>query len=578
MSDGRTPRPIDTLAALDAYHPPKPRGPTDLDLSSNEGSVPPQSVIDALCALEPGDIRSYPDLRELNESIAAYHGVNEREVLVTAGGDQALDVLCRTYLDTDRRLVTHRPTFEMIGRYPLVLGAGLIEVDWMGGDFPVEAFIDAVSEPTDIAVIVTPNNPTGATISPDQFETIAESISPSLLVIDHAYVEFADDDLTNRACTFDNVVVVRTFSKALGLAGLRVGYLLGPTEVVDMLRRVRNPYPLSTPSIEAARARLNGELDDVDQFITSIRTHRDELSTSLEGLGLDHYPSEGNFVLVASQPRWLFDGLSGLGIKTRYFPSRPNLAPHLRITVPGSQADLDRLDHAITTVIDPEAILFDMDGVIADVRESYRRAIIDTAASFDVHITHDDINRMKAEGDANDDWEVTHELLQTAGVEVDFETVKQAFEDRYNGRDGFEPLYRHERPLITDGLETLAEALPLGIVTGRPRRDAKRFLEDHALAEYFGTVICKEDAPHKPDPSPVELALTQLGCTRAWLLGDTPDDIVAARRAGVLPLGVVPPGIDPEGHTDTLERSGAARVFSADNELVDRLDSLLRAW
>ena len=577
MVDESSPRPIDSLEALEVYAPPQPAGPTDLDLSSNEGSEPPQTVIDALCALDVDEVRRYPTLSKLRGVIAEYHGVADERVLVTAGGDQALDVLCRTYLDTERTLVTHRPTFEMIGRYPRILGADVTEVDWRRSPFPVDEFIEAVQAPTDIAVIVTPNNPTGATVTPDQFETIVEVISPSLLVIDHAYVEFTNDDLTRRSLEYDNAVVIRTFSKALGLAGLRVGYALGPAEVISKLRRVRNPYPLSTPAIEAATARLEGDLEDVDRFITSIRSQRDDLMATLETLGLRPYPSEANFILVESHPRWLFDGLAGLGIKVRLFPRRPTIDEHLRITLPGSHRAFERLERAIRTTVDPQTVLFDMDGVIADVRESYRRAVIDTADAFSVTVTHEDINEMKAAGDANDDWELTHELIEDAGINIDFETVKQAFEDRYNGCGDFEPLYRHERPLVGDGFATLAQKIPLGIVTGRPHRDAHRFLEDHALSTYFDVVVCKEDAPHKPNPTPVEMALEQLGCERGWLLGDTPDDIVAARRAGVLPLGVVPPGVDAEAHTDTLLNSGAARVFNADETLIDQLVSQLRS-
>lgn len=577
MTDEVDPPAIEAIRSLTAYNPPRPSGPIDLDLSSNEGSIPPRSVVESLETLEPAEVRRYPDLEPLRESIADYHGVDPVNVLATAGGDQALEVACRAFLEPGRTLVTHRPTFEMLERYPHLLGADHVAVDWQRGPFPLERFLDAIDASTTLGAIVTPNNPTGIAIDPDTLDAAAAGLAPGVLLLDLAYVEFADVDLTQRALEHGNVVVIRTFSKALGLAGLRVGYALGSSPLIELLERVRNPFPIATPSIVAAMARLDGATEDVDRFIEAVRTHRDSLIETFDGLGARPYPSTANFVLVeVNDARWLFDGLAGFGIKTRLFPDRPNLEDHLRITVTGDPDELDHLDHAIESTLNPGAILLDMDGVLADVRESYRRAIIDTADHFGLAVTHEAIDRRKREGDANDDWELTHGLLAEAGINVDFETVKAEFETRYLGdRPDLEPLYARETLIPTGDFGRLAERIDLGVVTGRPRRDAERFLAQHDLDAHIEALICKEDAAHKPDPAPVETALAELGCNRAWLVGDTPDDIVAARRGTVLPLGVVPPGVDAEVHRETLLRTGAARVLDRPSTLADDLLALL---
>src|SRR5690606_34690617 len=113
-------------------------------------------------------------------------------------------------------------------------------------------------------------------------------------------------------------------------------------------------------------------------------------------------------------------------------------------------------------------------------------------------------------------------------------------------------------------LERLAKRLPLGIVTGRPRHDAERFLAQMELADLFGVVICMEDAPLKPDPAPVLAALAAPGVTRAWLVGDTPDDVRAARGAAVLPLGF-------HAAPASLIGAGAARVLTTLDELEELL-------
>jgi phosphoglycolate phosphatase-like HAD superfamily hydrolase len=118
-------------------------------------------------------------------------------------------------------------------------------------------------------------------------------------------------------------------------------------------------------------------------------------------------------------------------------------------------------------------------------------------------------------------------------------------------------------------LERHARRIPLGIVTGRPRADAEWFLRDAGIGDLFRVAVCMEDAPPKPDPSPVVCALERMGVTDAWMVGDTPDDIVAARGARVVPIGIAAPGIDVGPQRLALERVGAARV-------LDRLSDVER--
>ncbi len=147
--------------------------------------------------------------------------------------------------------------------------------------------------------------------------------------------------------------------------------------------------------------------------------------------------------------------------------------------------------------------------------------------------------------------------------------MKQAFESRYQGPDGRAGLWESERLLCSvDVLQDLSRTLPLGVVTGRPRSDTLRFLEHQGIASLFQTLVCLEDGPTKPDPAPVALALQNLGVRHAWMVGDTPDDIRAARGAGVLPLALVAPGDDSPLTRDALTAAGAARILDSVRELV----------
>jgi len=218
----------------------------------------------------------------------------------------------------------------------------------------------------------------------------------------------------------------------------------------------------------------------------------------------------------------------------------------------------------------PEAILFDMDGVLADVGDSYRRCIIEASAVLGVEVTSEDIKEAKAAGDANNDWLLTQRLVNEklpADKAVTFEAAKEEFEKLYQGCDGHEGLYKTEQLLVDPLLlKDLSEKMPLAIVTGRPRNpDCIRFLEEQGIAQYFKAVVCMEDGPPKPAPDVVQIAMQKLGVKRAYMIGDTPDDINAATAAGLPGLGIPAPGKDADAAP--LRRSGAACILKDLEEL-----------
>jgi histidinol-phosphate aminotransferase len=283
---------------------------------------------------------------------------------------------------------------------------------------------------------------------------------------------------------------------------------------------------------------------------------RAHLAGTLAELGAAPEPSQANFVFARfgrpERAAWVADALAGLGLAVRRFPSDPTLANALRITVPPDHDGQERLDGALRVALAPEALLFDVDGVLVDTSASYDAAILATAADLGVPLTEADIAARRADGDANNDWILTQQLLAERGVERPFDAVRDAFEAHMDAG-----LWRQERALLTAA--DLPDGLPLALVTGRPRRDLERTLERMGLADRFPVAVCMGDTAPKPSPAPVQRALELLGVQRAWMLGDTPDDVVAARDAGVVPLAVAPEGTD-QTVVDALWRAGAARV------------------
>jgi histidinol-phosphate aminotransferase len=560
------------MSSATAYRPPKPQAPIDLKLDSNEGAAPPDHLLSELVAAGSGVLQRYPDRTGLESKIADELGIAPARCIVTAGGDDALDRICRVMLEPGRELILPAPTFEMIERYAGLTGATIVSADWLDRDFPIDEVLDAVTPRTAIIAVVSPNNPTGRVVSESQLVRLSEAAPDALIVVDLAYVEFADIDPTPGVLRLPNAVAVRTFSKAWGLAGLRVGYAVGSERVIGWLRAAGGPYSVAGPSLAVAGTWIDEGRAHVERFVARVRREREALNDKLRSLGAEPAPSQANFSFARMKSaKWVHDALAGLGIAVRYFHDRPELAEFLRITCPGDEKAFDRLLAALDLVHQPEAILFDMDGVLADVSGSYRRAIVETAATFGVSIDHQRVERAKAGGGANDDWALTHRLVAEAGVSTTLDRVIERFESAYQGTHDRPGLRATERLIPSlEMLERMAARFKLAVVTGRPKADCDHFLKQHGLASLFPVAACMEDGPGKPDPTPVRVALERLGVRRAWMIGDNPDDVRAARSAGVLPIGVRAPG-DDDVLVPSLLRAGAARVL----EHLDQLEALL---
>ncbi len=578
MNDESPPRlsPAPALAGARAYHVPRHPGPVRWRLDAGECLTPPAARFGL--AVRPDDedavLSRYPDHARLESLLAHKLGIAREQVLVTAGADDALDRVCRAFLAPSRRLLFPTPSFEMIPRYARWTGAEVVEFPWPDGPWPVDAALDLLAHtPCDVIAVVSPNNPTGATLDAEGLQRLRDATPGALLLLDHAYVEFADHDLTALALSLPDVVVTRTFSKAWGLAGARVGYVLGPADRVATLRAAGQPYAVAGPSAALAAAALAHGEATLQVTVTTVRAQRAALADDLRAHGFDVPASEGNFVF-ARGPRtaWLRDALAGLGLAVRGWPGHPLLDDAVRITLPGVPVPFDHLRDGVAAALAPEAVLLDMDGVIADVSASYRAAIVHTAAHYGVTVSADDIRAAKAAGDANNDWVLTRRLLALCGVDVTLAEVTAVFERLYQGTPSQPGLKATERLIgPADTLARLAARYPVAIVTGRPFKDAFAFLQEHGLTPHVRAVVAMEDGPAKPDPAPVRRSLELLGVRHAWMVGDTPDDAVAAARAGVVPIGVPAPGEAVDAATDVLLRAGCARVLPRVDALLELL-------
>lgn len=323
-----------------------------------------------------------------------------------------------------------------------------------------------------------------------------------------------------------------------------------------------------------------------------VKANRASIEAAAREVGFEVVASRSNSAFFrtgeARVAAWVRDGLLGLGVAVRSFAGG-GLEEAIRVTAPDEEGAARRVTAGLAAVSSPEAVLLDIDGVVAGVGESYRRCIVETARSFGVRVSEAEIAAAKRRGGANNDWVLTRELIAAAyegeaekRAAPGLDEVTAEFERLYQGQGERAGLRERETLLVErEVLERLSGRVRVAAVTGRPRKDAERFLRERGVLDVFERLVCMEDtAMPKPDAGPVLLAMERLGVERAWMVGDTPDDMASARRASaggrvaVVPVGVVAPGDDRVETAAALKRAGAGRVLERFEELVELVELL----
>lgn len=318
-------------------------------LNANENPYGPTPT--ALRAVQRyGDLHRYPDplARRLRDAISAFVQADPAQIVVGNGSDELIELILRL-VRPDRNgqgiceIITCPPTFGMYAFYGGTDGIPVREIPRIGS-FDVDvASIAAVcrADPRPrILFLASPNNPDGGLLTADQLDRLLAL--PLLVVLDEAYVEFAGGSCADQVARHDNLVVLRTFSKWAGLAGMRVGYGICPTHLAELLLKLKSPYNVNGPAQAAALATLDDRQTALDRVATIVR-ERERLSAAL--LALDHvapYPSRANFILCRLKgvdADQLKMHMEARGILLRYFGQGP-LQNHVRITV-GTPAQND---------------------------------------------------------------------------------------------------------------------------------------------------------------------------------------------------------------------------------------------
>jgi len=276
-------------------------------------------------------LNEYPDTSYtmLTSALAAYTGASPEQITVGAGADEILDLLAKAYVGAGDPVVLSRPTYAMFRIVSEMAGGRVDAVPGAGLDLDQDRFLQQARHAR-LSWLCNPNNPTGE-LQPAAFIGKLAEAAPGVVAVDEAYFEFSAVTAAGLIARFPNLVVVRTLSKAFGLAGVRVGYALAGPQISAALRRVRPPGSISVVS-EALGALALRDLDGMRERVSRIVTSRETLFREITGLGLRVHPSAANFLLVHTgdgAASWLLRR----GLVVRTFPSASPLAGFIRITV-----------------------------------------------------------------------------------------------------------------------------------------------------------------------------------------------------------------------------------------------------
>jgi len=361
MSDLAAPH----LLALTAYEPGKPEdelkrelGIRDIvKLASNENPYGPSPRALEAATSAALQLHRYPDPRghELRHALAAHHGVTPEELCLGNGSNELIDLICRVFASRGEHAVFGHPSFPCyrIGAVAQELGFTAVPLrDHLSWN--VDDLLDAVTDATKLLFVSNPNNPTGSYIPGAELERLLLSLPERVIaVIDEAYVEYADADdfvpATELRSTRPRLAILRTFSKAYGLAGLRVGYAMGTPELVSALNRLRAPFNVGTPGQAAARAAL-ADAAHLRESVAATVHDRGRLTEALQAAGLRVAPSQANFVLVDLQRpgRSVYEALLQEGVIVRAMPEP--LQSWIRVTV-GKPEENERFLHSLRRVL-----------------------------------------------------------------------------------------------------------------------------------------------------------------------------------------------------------------------------------
>lgn len=305
-------------------------------LDFNERTQPlPEYVVKNAQKTLSKDLQIYPEYAELEKLVAAYADVENSQIMLTNGSDQAGEVILRTFTERGDKIVIPSPSFDMFFQNAGVIGGKIVSPLYDKSDmsFPLKEVLEAIDDSTKLAVVCNPNSPTGTLVSLEDIEKIAKKATNTIVFVDEAYYEFSKVTAVSLIKKYPNVIVTRTLSKAFGLASLRIGYIVADEIYIKEMLKVRSPYPVNAVGCEISISAMRS-IDYMKNYVSEIvDKSRPLVEEFFQKNKIAFYPSAGNFILFCPEnPDFVFKKLRQAGILLRP-QNKPNIEGSLRLTI-----------------------------------------------------------------------------------------------------------------------------------------------------------------------------------------------------------------------------------------------------
>ena len=297
--NGHRLKPRPSIVRMDPYRPPSSGREGKLRLDFNENTVGCSARVSGLLKKIPAErFAVYPEYEKALPKFARHFGVNPSRLVLTNGTDEAIQLLVNTFVNAGEQVLVLRPSYAMYRFYAQVAGARIEEVDYLSDlGFPEKKLIRAVNAGTRAVFLANPNNPTGTSASPAQLKALLKAAPRAAVLIDEAYFEFFGQTVVPWISRYPNLFVSRTFSKAYGLAALRLGCLFSRAENIRAIRKGQSPYSVNSMAVALALEAIR-DTAFVKRYVSGVLRARGMLCEELDALGIRYFPSDANFVLV----------------------------------------------------------------------------------------------------------------------------------------------------------------------------------------------------------------------------------------------------------------------------------------
>lgn len=521
-------------------------------------------------------ISAYPEYGILLDKLARYMAVSPDSIILANGSDEAINLVANTFVEpgVDRALISS-PCFVMIKQCLAIAGATLEEVPVLSNlEFDLEGIEAALDLNPRMAMFATPDNPTGSIIPTAIIEKWCQKYSDTLFVIDEAYGEFAGASVIPLVASYGNLLVLKTFSKAWAMAGLRLGMIIGSPELLQYVQRVRLPYSVNSAAVFTA-TRLVDREDEMVSRVAELLTERSQLAKTLSLNGYMVRETKANWCLMGAgmlaEQFMNFCRSKNILVRNRSnsmfgkFQNTPSpMWGWVRVSV-GGRDEMAAFEKALSAFRDNFAIIFDLDGTLVDTSRSFDETVRYLVEKFsDVTLADGELQELRREGGFNDDWVAARELLKRRAVELELAQVADAGEQYY-----LKIAREKEELLVQEAvLNAIGKRNRISIVTGRTRREYAPVWGE-SLDPIFEKIYCSDDIDglqSKPSPDYLNRALAESGCSFGAYVGNSVDDMRAAKSAGLLAIGIAI-GADRE----TLEAAGADVVLESCSQLTELL-------